>query len=241
MLRIKKKVFQKTGLTVSVGIGPNRLIAKLASEEKKPDGKFLVRKNKKEIREFLDNKKIIKIPGIGPSTEFLLKGLNIFFVKDLRKNLYIIKKIFSEKLFLSLFKKSIGFENCDEIYKETKNPSFYKSKTFMATRNLFYLKKIIFDLSEHLESILKKKKLKFKKISISIKFYNFKVFSKTKNLLDFSNEKKDIYDNGIFLLGNTIEKPIRLIGLKISDFLDSEKKNYFQNEKNFLKKKKKKN
>ena len=228
--RLKTKIFKKTGLTVSAGIAPNRLLAKLSSEEKKPNGEFVLRKNKKKIYNFLNKKKIIKIPGIGPSTEFLLKGLDIFTTYDLRENLFIIKKFFSEKLFFSLLNKSIGFEDCEEIYKDSKNPSFYKSKTFTGTNNLEFFKNVILELSENLEKRLKEKKLKARKICVDVKYFDFKVFSKSKNFGNYIDEKKQFFETGFFLLKSIIEKKmVRKIGLKISDFLNSEKKSYFEN------------
>src|SRR6266852_1999462 len=67
---LKREIDRREGLTCSVGIGPNKLVAKIASDFKKPDGLTVVRPA--EVQEFLDPLPIRVIPGIGPKTEGLL-------------------------------------------------------------------------------------------------------------------------------------------------------------------------
>lgn len=53
------------------------MLAKLASEERKPNNQFILPNNEEEILAYMKNKKIRKIPGIGPVNEYYLKGLGI--------------------------------------------------------------------------------------------------------------------------------------------------------------------
>ena len=62
---------------MSCGVGANKMIAKLASEERKPNGQFILPNEAEKILEFMKTKKIRKIPGIGPVNEFFLKGLGM--------------------------------------------------------------------------------------------------------------------------------------------------------------------
>ena len=82
-LAIKKKILSRERLTASVGIGPNKLIAKIASNEKKPDGLTVVREEEAEA--FLEPLPVRKIPGIGPKTEAELVRLGIRLVRDLKR------------------------------------------------------------------------------------------------------------------------------------------------------------
>lgn len=79
--KIKKEIFGNQALTVSVGLGPNKLIAKIASDFKKPDGLTMV--GASEAAKFLEPLPIRKIPGIGPKTEELLARKDIKIVRDL--------------------------------------------------------------------------------------------------------------------------------------------------------------
>ncbi len=81
--RIKKEINKKEKITCSVGIGPNKLIAKIAADIKKPDGLFIVRQQ--DVEAFLEEMPIRKIPGIGPKSAELLYKQEIFLIKDLKK------------------------------------------------------------------------------------------------------------------------------------------------------------
>ena len=80
--RLKAEIVSQEGLTASVGIGPNKLVAKIASDFQKPDGLTVVRPE--EVQSFLDPLGIRVIPGIGPKTESFLHERHIRTVADLR-------------------------------------------------------------------------------------------------------------------------------------------------------------
>ncbi|MBI2039224.1 MAG: DNA polymerase IV [Candidatus Niyogibacteria bacterium] len=79
---IKKEIRGKERLTISAGIGPNKLIAKIASERQKPDGLTLVRPE--NVQDFLDPLPARVIPGIGPKTDAELEKMYIRTILDLR-------------------------------------------------------------------------------------------------------------------------------------------------------------
>ena len=79
---LKKEILEREGLTCSVGIGPNKLIAKIASDFQKPDGLTVVQPD--EVQGFLDGLRIRVIPGIGPKTEAFLQEKGIRTVAELR-------------------------------------------------------------------------------------------------------------------------------------------------------------
>lgn len=79
---LKEEIHSEEQLTASIGIGPNKLIAKIASGWRKPDVLTVVRQEEAEA--FLAPLSIRVIPGIGPKTEGLLKAKNIKIVTDLR-------------------------------------------------------------------------------------------------------------------------------------------------------------
>ena len=79
---IKKRIKERTGLTASVGVAPNKLVAKIASDLDKPDGLCVV--TEENIREVLDPLPVGVIPGIGPETLARLKRCQIESIADLR-------------------------------------------------------------------------------------------------------------------------------------------------------------
>lgn len=79
---IRLRVRDERRLTVSVGVAPNKLVAKLASDHRKPDGLTVVRPE--EVLDFLAPMPLRRLPGVGPATERVLAGLGLATVTDLR-------------------------------------------------------------------------------------------------------------------------------------------------------------
>ncbi|HZW59903.1 MAG TPA: DNA polymerase IV [Woeseiaceae bacterium] len=81
--RIKHDIRQRTGLTASVGVAPNKLVAKIASDLDKPDGLVIVRPD--ELQAVLDPLPVQVIPGIGRETLARLAPFGIRTIRDLRR------------------------------------------------------------------------------------------------------------------------------------------------------------
>jgi DNA polymerase IV (DinB-like DNA polymerase) len=79
---VKALILEREGLTCSVGIAPNKLVAKIASDFRKPDGLTVVRPE--AVEGFLDPLSIRVIPGIGPKTEAFLRERGIGTIAELR-------------------------------------------------------------------------------------------------------------------------------------------------------------
>jgi DNA polymerase IV (DinB-like DNA polymerase) len=93
--RVKKAIRDEEGLTASVGVGPNKLIAKIASGMSKPDGLTTVREE--DVLSFLSPLPVRTIPGIGPKTEAQLARIGVNTIKDIRR--------FSREEFRAMFGK----------------------------------------------------------------------------------------------------------------------------------------
>ncbi len=82
-LAIKRDIAAEEHLTASIGLGPNKLIAKIASDAQKPDGLTVVQAQDAEA--FLAPLSVRKIPGIGPKTEAVLRLQDVTVVQDLKR------------------------------------------------------------------------------------------------------------------------------------------------------------
>jgi DNA polymerase-4 len=80
---IRGTIFRKTKLTSSAGIGPNKLIAKIASEINKPNGQFEV--TPEQVSDFMQNLPVRKVSGIGEKTEKKLEELNVKTCGELQR------------------------------------------------------------------------------------------------------------------------------------------------------------
>lgn len=82
--RLKAGIFRRHRLTASVGIGPSKFIAKIASDIRKPNGLFLVREA--QVQRFLDPLPISRLWGVGPRTEERLLAMGISRIRELRES-----------------------------------------------------------------------------------------------------------------------------------------------------------
>jgi DNA polymerase IV len=80
---IRGEIRDETQLTASAGVAPNKFLAKIASDWKKPDGLFVIRPH--QVLDFLVPLPVRKIPGVGKATEKILLDMNIATVGDLRR------------------------------------------------------------------------------------------------------------------------------------------------------------
>ncbi len=80
---IKQQILDTTQLTASVGVAPNKFLAKIASDQNKPDGLFIIRQN--EIEAFLDELPLKKLWGVGPATRRRLEKMGIETMAHLRQ------------------------------------------------------------------------------------------------------------------------------------------------------------
>ncbi|HVS33004.1 MAG TPA: DNA polymerase IV [Thermoanaerobaculia bacterium] len=80
---IRREIRDETQLTASAGVAPNKFLAKIASDWKKPDGCFVIRPH--QVEEFLTPLPVRKIPGVGKATEAVLHGFGIQTVGDVRQ------------------------------------------------------------------------------------------------------------------------------------------------------------
>ncbi len=171
--RIKKEVNEELGLSVTIGLAPNKVLAKVASKWVKPNGLTVITKD--NAQEFLDKFAIDKIWGIGPKTVEKLKRLGIHTAGDFaNQNLEWIHSTLS-KPYESIWRELHGEVIIElDTKPKTEYDSIQKTKTFFPTTNdkAFLLSQ----LSKNIEDACAKArhyKLTPKKISIFLKDQNF--------------------------------------------------------------------
>ena len=125
--KLKASILKAEGLTCSIGIGPNKLIAKIASDFKKPDGLTIVRPE--EVQAFLDPLPIRVIPGIGPKGEAFLHAQGIRTISELRSIELARLTEWLGKWGEDLYRKARG-ESESEVLNEGEPKSIGEQETF---------------------------------------------------------------------------------------------------------------
>lgn len=180
-IRLKKGIKTKEHLTASVGIGPNKLVAKIASDLQKPDGLTVIQPE--EAEKVLAPLAIRKIPGIGPKTEASLQGRGVKTVGDLKK--------FSEAELYELFGKW-GLELYEKVRGHDQSPlateweakSIGEQETFPEDTDRFsYVNERVAELCKSVAVSVQKEGFKtFKRVVLTVRFDNFKTKTKSKTL-----------------------------------------------------------
>src|SRR5213078_2488800 len=110
---IREQIRSELSLTASAGVAPNKFLAKIASDWRKPDGLFVIQPD--EVDSFLSPLPVGRLPGVGKVTEEKLKGLAVQTVADLQKmDLSMLEGRFG-RYGIRLFELARGIDKCDVI------------------------------------------------------------------------------------------------------------------------------
>ena len=108
VLEIRTRIEEATRLTCSSGISCNKMLAKILTDMKKPNGQTYLKPDKDEILNFMKTLSVRKIPGIGRMTELTLASLEVFTCADILEKACEIYVSFSERTSHFLFRAALG-------------------------------------------------------------------------------------------------------------------------------------
>lgn len=212
---IKERIKSVTGLTASVGIAPNKFLAKFASDLKKPDGLVVIRQEEAET--FLAPYPIEKMFGIGKRAAEELHKLGITKIGDIAKcnEEYLKHALGSNAEFVKCLAKGLD-DRPVENYREAK--SIGKETTFLEDlKGKEVCRQKLLDLSQQVGWRLRNSKLCGHTITLKVKYNDFRV-----NTRSITTEAPISFDEDIFVLVvKLMDKvnwsiPIRLLGVAIS-------------------------
>lgn len=215
---IKNAVWEKERLTCSIGVGLNKLITKIASDQQKPDGLTVVEPD--QVQSFLDPKPIEILPGIGPKTAFILKqNWKVKTISDLRK--------IQKETLVNQFGKngewifSIAQGKDDRMIEERHEiKSVGRQATFQTdTDNSQLIIDTIFGLLEEMFEELQERKLKGNALTLIVRYAGFETHTSQKTFeqpLSFETAKPAALKLLLPYLGK--KSKIRLVGVRLSGF-----------------------
>ena len=221
--RLMEEVLEKEKLTCSIGIAPNKMVAKIASDFKKPYGLTVVKEN--DVKGFLFPLKAGKIPGVGPKTQRILKEISIETISDLAST----KPEKLTRLFgvwgARLHEFANGIDN-SEVIEEYETKSIGRDTTFEKdVDDEEQILGVLDELAEEVHEDVIANGFKFKTITVRVRYQHFDTYTRSKSLL-FPTNDLDILKNNAkrqiapFLRGN---KKVRLIGVRVSNLISQGK------------------
>ena len=215
--KIKNEIKERFGFTVNVGIGNNKLCAKMASDFLKPDRVHTL--FMEEIKTKMWPLPINSLLFVGKRTTDLLKKLDINTIGDLANtNPNLLKKYFKNKS-NELINSANGIDESKVYIDEYVNKCISISRVLKEdTKDFGLLKKILLNMSDNVGLRARRMNLYASTIAITIKTSSFKNYSHQVKIINQTNNTMDIYHTVISLYEEIkIDEKIRNIGIRLGD------------------------
>jgi DNA polymerase-4 len=214
---IRRRVREERGLTVSVGVGPNRLVAKIASDFHKPDGLTVVPPERVQV--FLDPLPVRRLHGVGPATERLLLEMGIQTVADLRaRELPVLQEQFGRLNARLLYSHARGIDE-RPVAEIRERKSLGTETTY--ERDLVggdVLDAELGTLAIHLARTLERCELATCTVVLKVRYGDFTTLTRSQTFADPLCAADEIAQCAQQLLRRTaaLERPVRLLGITAS-------------------------
>lgn len=220
--QLKNQIRSEIKMTCSVGVSANKLVSKIASSHKKPDGLTVVEPQNTES--FLGPLKVSDIPGIGKVTEEKFHEMNLNTIEELRKvDIFTLNKMFGRKISLYMYNAARGI---DDSPVSERQPTIQYSRIITLkddSKNLDFLSNSLEEICIDVHETAVKNKKMFK--SVGIQFVQSDLSSKTKSRMlknpTFSLEELKKTAHQLLeeaLVDQTLN--VRRLGVKISELSD---------------------
>ncbi|MGD8311073.1 MAG: DNA polymerase IV [Gammaproteobacteria bacterium] len=217
---IKRRILAATGLTVSVGIGPNRLIAKLGSEHRKPDGLTVVQPE--QVLDFLAPMPVANLRGLGRQTQKVFDRLGIATVAQLRATPRAeLERHLGHRAAAGFHNQAFGIAS-DEVVPERGRKSISKETTFETdVRDHTVLHDTLRRLAAEVAATARREGLLGSVVTLKIRYAGFETCTRRHKGQAPTADEREILKTAWRLLrnGRLPNKPVRLIGVGISDWM----------------------
>lgn len=217
---IKERIWKEAALTCSIGIGPNKLLAKLGSDMQKPDGLVLIRPE--DVADVLEDLPVQQLCGIGPHLTRHLAALGIRTCGELGRaplrQLTLRFGVLGERLHAM----GLGMD-----YGEVTQPADQEAEESRSMGHSMTLDKDcgdageierhILQLSEKVGRRLRRGLYKGRTVTLTLRYPDFETFSRQRRLQRAVNHGLEIYSAAAGILRETpLRQPVRLIGVSVS-------------------------
>jgi DNA polymerase-4 len=213
---LKQNIFAQRQLTATIGIASNKLLAKLASDFKKPDGLTII--HEREKVQFLRPLPVRAIHGVGKVTETVLNEAGIETVghlQDYPGDLRALVGSFAARLKAFAFGDDDRPLELDETIK-----SISSEETFLHdTEDRKILKKSLLDQAADVAGKLRRKQLAAQTVQVKLRYGDFTTLTRQITVEEPITEEEEIYRLACFLLAREklVCRPLRLLGLGVSN------------------------
>jgi DNA polymerase IV (DinB-like DNA polymerase) len=222
--KIKDDTRNQVGISFSVGVGSNKLVAKIACDSQKPDGLTIVKPE--EACTFLEPLDVDRLLGVGKKTSAKMAELGIKTIGNLAKyNVQKLVAVFGKTLGIYFHNAANAIDN-EPVQEQGEAESISRIGTLKQdTRDLAFILQKTDELTEDIFKEVTEKKLNFKTVSIYTVMTDLSSKTRSVTLEQPAKDKETIKKNTKvlfekYLLESTLE--IRRVGVKVSGFIKEE-------------------
>jgi DNA polymerase IV (archaeal DinB-like DNA polymerase) len=218
--QLKNSVRSNTKLSSTVGVSTNKLVSKIASDFKKPDGLTVVEPDK--IESFLDSLPIKVIPGIGKKSEEKFHEMGLQTISDLKGlDVFSLNSLFGRKIGTYIYNAARGID--DEPVSPRAEPIQYSRIITLKqdTKDFEFLSRDLEQLCADVHEAIIKDNLVFKSVGIQFVQEDLSNRTKSKMLRNPTSSLEELKKTALYLLRESLEDQkllIRRLGVKVSDF-----------------------
>ena len=219
---IKADIHRQLQLTASVGVAPNKTLAKIASDLDKPDGFVVVMPD--QTREFLRDLPVSRIPGVGKVNQAKLEALRIHTVGELAESpVENLSQIFGRRG-AQLWRLARG-EDDDPVSPTHEPKQISQETTFPADiHDPGKMRQVLDELATELSHRLQRRNLKGRVVTLKARYPDFQTVTRSQSLVIYIDQSAPILKLALELLARTeaFGRGVRLLGIGIAGF-DREK------------------
>lgn len=212
---LRKTIIAETKLPISWGLSVNKMLAKMATNEAKPNGQYMIPLGTEQ--QFLDPKPVGKIPFCGEKTEKFLNEKGVFTIYDLRQFSAKALDTWLGKSGVELWHRAHGRASTTvQPYHDPKSMS--SERTFDRDSNeVSWLEKVIIHLAEKLAYDLRTEKKLTSCVAIKIRYNDFETHTRQLTIGTTANSRI-LIEKALYLFNEAYEKGrrVRLIGVRFS-------------------------
>ena len=215
--KIKTGIYEKTGLTCSIGIAPNKLLAKIASDMKKPNGLTIFTGD--DIENRLWPMPIRKLYGIGPKTEEHLKTMNVEIIGHLAAlPLDVLVERFGVSYGHYLHEAARGIDE-SPLITHWEPKSFSREKTFQTdVKDWQTIARTIAELTKEVVSDLTGNGYSARTVTLKIRYSDFRTVTRGCSMDKATDSEGDVRKTAFACLKRIeLNKRVRLVGVRVSN------------------------
>ncbi len=218
--QLKNSIRSNTKLSSTIGASTNKLVSKIASDFKKPDGLTVIEPDK--IESFLGSLPIKVIPGIGNKSEEKFHEMNLQTISDLKRlDVFSLNSLFGRKIGTYIYNAARGID--DEPVSPRAEPIQYSRIITLKqdTKDFEFLSKDLEQLCADIHEAIVRDNLVFKSVGIQFVQEDLSNRTKSRMLKNPTSSLEELKKTALQLLKESLEDQkllIRRLGVKVSDF-----------------------